>query len=593
MQIVKITLDLLNFLLYNNLINRLFADISLTGGYLRSSILFLSSKERVFIMKGKLITAVCIILLFLPTYIAVGFYINAQNSPVSDNVVGKMTLSDIDGETFTFIRDSEETEPEMISFFVKMNDNAVPVDNLPEPLRNTPAYTANYYSYNLETTYKYYFTTDPGDAYMVDNEGRTYEIAEDDAKIFISSKYAVSLYKEAAAPVMTLSGISTILPQSMTWKYRLRDNVYSDAVVPMTDVRDTFVLAGTLNLSFDIEPDYLFVTILNGEEMIFSDLYSNISAAVFNENAALTVGVKAEWYEDEERGSYGEATYTFIMDVQAPAEFYLGVSQIEQGEFVAVTGKNVKDPSAITFVSAPDINFTPVFYRDGEYVVALVPVSYDLEYSPTYKFMITSGDSVTELTLGVIKKEFKWRDYDVPAEIIATTRTDSLIKAYNDAVEPYLTASEPVRYWLPQTNFVIPAQGTDMVKAGIGIYRTLTATGLTYRNPGVDFLVTEGTNVLAAYDGKIAYAGTQTMSGRIIIIEHGFGLKSVYWHMSSVSVVMGDPVKAGDVIGVVGSTGFTKGTNLHYGLYIFGTPVSPYDLWGWDETTNAIVVATP
>lgn len=544
-------------------------------------------------MKGKLITAICIVLLFLPTYIAIGFYINAQNSPVSDNVVNKMIITDIDGETFTFIRGSADTESEMISFFVKMNDNASPVDNLPEPLKDTDSYTVTYYSYNLETTYKYYFTANAGEAYLVNNNSEPFQIAEADAKTFISSKYAVCLYKEAAAPVMTLSGVNTILPQTMTWKYLLTDNVYSDAVVPLTTVRDTFVLSGTLNVSFDIEPDYLFIRIQNGEEVIFSDLYSNLNTVSFNENASLTVGVNAQWDENEQRGSYGEAFYTFIVDVQAPAEFYLGVPQVEQGDFFAITGKNVKDPAAITVVSSPDINFTPVFYRDGEYVVALVPISYDLEYSPSYKFTITSGDSVTELTLGVIKKEFKWRDYDISAEIIATTRTDSLIKAYNDAMEPYLTASEPVRYWLPQTMFTIPTEGTDLVQCGIGVYRTLTATGLTYRNPGVDFLVTEGTNVLAAYDGKIIYAGTQTMSGRLIVIEHGFGLKSVYWHMSSISVAEGDLVKAGDVIGVVGSTGFTKNINLHYGLYIFKTPVSPYDLWGWDETTNAIVVATP
>lgn len=550
-------------------------------------------KERVNKMKGKLITAVCIVLLFLPTYIAIAFYINAQNSPVSDNVVHKMVMRDIDGETFTFIKGSDETEPEMISFFIKINNNAAPVDSIPEPIKALGNYTVTYYSYNLETTQKYYFSTDIDNAYMTDHNGKSFKIQSEEAKAFIASKYAVCLYKEAAAPVMTLSDTHVILPQSMIWKYRLTDEVYSDAVVPLTSVRDTYILSGALNITFDIEPDYLFVTILNGEEIVFNDLYSNISAAEFNENADLTVGVKAQWYEDEQRGSYGEASYTFILEVQAPAEFYLGQPQVEQGEFFTITGKNVKDPSSITFVSSPDINFTPVFFRDGEYVVALVPIHYDLEYSPSYKFTITSGDSVTELTLGVIQKNFKWRDYDISAEIIATTRTDSLVRAYHEAMEPYLTASEPVRYWLPQTLFTIPAEGTDLVKTGIGVYRTLTAINVTYRNPGVDFLVTEGTNVLAAYDGKIVYAGTQTMSGRTIVIEHGYGLKSVYWHMSSVSVAEGDLVKAGDVIGVVGTTGFTQSTNLHYGLYIFKTPVSPYDLWGWDETTYGILVATP
>lgn len=563
-------------------------------------------------MKGKLIAAICIVLLFIPTYIAVSFYITAQNSPVSDNVVSKMVMRDVDGAIFTFTRGSDGTTAEtqvetsadsqqpgstdktdMISFFVKMNDNAESVDALPEPLKGTGCYTVTYYSYNLETTYKYYFTTDTGDAYFVNNNGKASHISADDAGVFISSKYAVSLYKEAAAPVMTLSSDKTVLPQTMIWKYRLTDNAYSDAVVPLSTSRDTYTLSGALNIKFDIEPDYLFVRIQNGEEVIFNDYYSKISSVTFDKNATLTIGINAQWYENEQRGSNGEAFYTFVAEVHAPAEFYLGVTKLEPGGFVAITGKNVADPATITFVSEPDIKFTPVFYRDGDNVIALVPISYDLEYSPSYKFTITSGDVATELTLGVTNKEFKWRDYDISSEIISTTRTDTIINAFNEAMSPYLNASEPVRYWQPQMLFTVPAEGTDLVQAGFGIYRTLTATGLTYRHPGVDFLVKEGINVLAAYDGKVVYAGTQTMSGRIVVIEHGFGLKSIYCHMSNVSVAEGAMVKAGDILGVVGSTGFTKGTNLHFGLYLFTTPVSPYDLFGWNNGVNGITVTAP
>jgi hypothetical protein len=564
-------------------------------------------------MKGKLIAAICIVLLFIPTYIAVTFYINAQNSPVSDNVISKMVMRDVDGATFTFTRGSDaagtsaetsaETsadaqtpgktdETDMISFFVKMNDKAESVDALPEPLSGTDCYTVTYFSYNLETTYKYYFTADTNDAYLVDNNGEAFHITPDDAGVFISSKYAVSLYKEAAAPVLTLSSSDIVLPQAMTWKYRLTDNAYTDAVVPLSSARDTYSLSGALNLKFNIEPDYFFVKIQNGEKEIFNDLYSNINTADFDENATLTITVNAQWYDIEQRGSYGEALYTFVAEVHAPAEFYLGVPKLEPGGFVAITGKNVDDPAAITFVSDPEINYKPVFYRDGDNVIALVPISYDLEYSPSYKFTITSGGVATELTLGVSEKEFKKRDYDISAEIINATRTDSIIDDFNQAMTPYLNASEPVRYWQPETLFTVPSEGTDLVSTGIGIYRTLTATGTTYRHPGVDFLVTEGMNVLAAFDGKVIYAGTQTMSGRIVVIEHGFGLKSMYCHMSSVTVAEGDMVKAGDILGVVGTTGFTKDTNLHFGLYLFTTPVSPYDMWGWNGV-NGITVATP
>ena len=63
----------------------------------------------------------------------------------------------------------------------------------------------------------------------------------------------------------------------------------------------------------------------------------------------------------------------------SPAEFaYLlrcdGQTEIEPGDFVVITAKNVDDPAAITFASEPDIGFTPTFFTDGDYVRALVPI---------------------------------------------------------------------------------------------------------------------------------------------------------------------------------------------------------------------------
>jgi len=565
-------------------------------------------------MKGKLIAVLAVVALFIPTFIAVGSYVAAQKSPVTDSAVSKMVISDIDGESYTFDRNSDEgsdlldetTADEMISFFIDMNSRAQRVQSLPAPLTGTPAYTVTYYSYNLETEYRYYFSTDPTNAYFVDHNGNAYRIANLDAESFVSSQYAVCLYKDAAAPVMQLGASNpvVVLPKTMSWKYKLNNDAYTDAVVPLATGEVSQIVSGMLSLNFDVEPDFLHVQISNGTEMVFEDLYSRLTADIFKENAKYTISVNAQWYESEERESYGEAVYTFNADVRAPAVFYLSETNLLPGDFVAIVGKNVVDPAAVTFTSEPALNFTPVFFRDGENVVALVPVTPDLasDYSTTtfdkmtYTFTVTSDGVPTTLTMTVDEKTFGWSDYKVTAELIASTRTSSHIEEFNTFMEQYLSVQEPVRYWQPSTLFNQPTEAN--VQTGFGRPRTISINGEKYdvdRHLGVDYMVAAGAGVYAAAPGRVAYVGQQSLSGRLVIIEHGFGLKSVYAHMSSVTVAIGDTVSAGDQLGVVGSTGFTPRTNLHFGLYIFNVPVSPYRLWGeaFSADGKGIVLANP
>ena len=119
----------------------------------------------------------------------------------------------------------------------------------------------------------------------------------------------------------------------------------------------------------------------------------------------------------------------------------------------------------------------------------------------------------------------------------------------------------------------------NTVKTGYGVWRTLTATGGQYRNDGVDFIVGSSASVNAAYAGKVIFAGEQAVTGKTVVIDHGSGLKSVYAHLSSISVSEGDMVEKGQDLGVVGSTGFTDQVMLHFGLFVFDKPVCPYNYY--------------
>ncbi len=92
---------------------------------------------------------------------------------------------------------------------------------------------------------------------------------------------------------------------------------------------------------------------------------------------------------------------------------------------------------------------------------------------------------------------------------------------------------------------------------------------------GIDFGAPYGAPVMAAASGQVTSAGWQGGYGRAVKISHGGGIQTLYGHMSSLAVAPGQQVVAGQVIGHVGSSGFSTGPHLHYELHRNGTPIDP------------------
>ncbi|NOZ93799.1 MAG: peptidoglycan DD-metalloendopeptidase family protein [Acidobacteria bacterium] len=100
-------------------------------------------------------------------------------------------------------------------------------------------------------------------------------------------------------------------------------------------------------------------------------------------------------------------------------------------------------------------------------------------------------------------------------------------------------------------------------------------TGRPAYHRGIDISARRGTPVMAPADGVVTFTGRQRGFGREIRISHGFGVVTVYGHLSSIGVAPGDRVHRGDVIGRVGSTGRSTGPHLHYEVHVDGAAVNP------------------
>jgi murein DD-endopeptidase MepM/ murein hydrolase activator NlpD len=97
---------------------------------------------------------------------------------------------------------------------------------------------------------------------------------------------------------------------------------------------------------------------------------------------------------------------------------------------------------------------------------------------------------------------------------------------------------------------------------------------------GIDYAAPGGTPILAAADGTVAMAADQFFGGNAVFLDHGDGLVTMYMHMSRVDVADGQPVRRGDRLGAIGSTGRATGPHLHFGVRWRGARVDPALLLG-------------
>jgi hypothetical protein len=98
---------------------------------------------------------------------------------------------------------------------------------------------------------------------------------------------------------------------------------------------------------------------------------------------------------------------------------------------------------------------------------------------------------------------------------------------------------------------------------------------------GFDLSDVANAPVSAANDGRVVWADNLGIYGNCVVLDHGYGLQSVYGHMQRIDVKVGDLVKKGGKIGVAGSTGLAEGVHVHFGMQIDGVQVNPRE-W-WDE----------
>jgi murein DD-endopeptidase MepM/ murein hydrolase activator NlpD len=96
---------------------------------------------------------------------------------------------------------------------------------------------------------------------------------------------------------------------------------------------------------------------------------------------------------------------------------------------------------------------------------------------------------------------------------------------------------------------------------------------------GYDLASTQHAGVIASNDGRVVYAAPLGIYGNCVVVDHGYGLQSIYGHMSQIDVKEGQDVKRGQVMGLSGMTGMAGGDHIHFSMQLEGVQIDPKEFW--------------
>ena len=175
---------------------------------------------------------------------------------------------------------------------------------------------------------------------------------------------------------------------------------------------------------------------------------------------------------------------------------------------------------------------------------------------------------------------------DLDTEVSLTEKHNSLLREMHEQTKQLKLAStgqeegfgsllkhlEDQRNFLASTPAIRPVKGWMSSRFG---YRKSPFTGLREFHKGLDIATRKGTPIIATADGIVTFVGVKGLMGRMIVIDHGHGMVTRYAHLEKALKKSGESVKRGDTIGLVGNTGRSTGSHVHYEVHLNGIPVNP------------------
>jgi murein DD-endopeptidase MepM/ murein hydrolase activator NlpD len=387
-----------------------------------------------------------------------------------------------------------------------------------------------------------------------------------------------TLYEHNRPPrvALTLDGASnTILPSYYQWQVRKADRKFHPARTDYLKGTDSYSFSisqdTVLGYDFETEPDVFYLFIYKDNNLVNSAKEPVNPVRLLEEDGLYRCIMQLEWNQRDDRDFFGKAAYEFALSADYPVRIDISAEEIDPGELLVIKASNIQPLEGLSVET--EFDFEPNAFQEGNTRTVLLPVSYFHKENRSYAVKVSSGDVVKEFSVFLRPKEFIIQYLRIDPNVAAATRNEKSAEEMREKVYPLKPVTDPVRYW--EGEFIMPVDGGRVNPKDFGKRRYVNNSPTSYRHNGLDIGHDEGTPIKATNNGRVLLAEYLIETGNTIIIEHGYGLKSWHYHMKDLYVKAGDMVKKGDIIGTVGSTGFSTGPHLHFSFTINDVWINP------------------
>jgi len=272
------------------------------------------------------------------------------------------------------------------------------------------------------------------------------------------------------------------------------------------------------------------------------------------------------------RGTNSSGPGALPEDIQkvsySPQNFIQGhtsVLEVEAPESTTIQGSLGNYP--LDFFSETGVNYLALQGLHAKENLGLIPLSLSGTLPDGTPFAHTQ---MVEVKSGNYPYE---EIANVPMDTVSVKLTDEETEQLMDIAEDK-TAN---KFWAGDFLSPVPPELSTCWISYYGNRRSYNGSGFLYYHTGLDFCGAFGGNILAPAPGKVVYTGSLPIHGNTTMINHGWGVYTLYAHQSEFLVQEGDRVSAGDIVGKVGSTGRSSGPHLHWEVWVGGIQVDPIE----------------
>jgi murein DD-endopeptidase MepM/ murein hydrolase activator NlpD len=245
-------------------------------------------------------------------------------------------------------------------------------------------------------------------------------------------------------------------------------------------------------------------------------------------------------------------------------------------------------PGGIAFVEIPGGDSAPVATVEGyrtavikrdDRWVAVVGIPLAAEIGERVVKVQTAAGSV-DVPFRIVDKSYRTQHLTIKNQRQVTPAAEDLKRIEQESARSDVALRKFTTTAAPTLQLLAPVKGVRSDSYGSRRYFNGQP-----RNPhsGMDIAAAKGTPILAPAAGTVVEAGNFFFNGNTLFIDHGYGLVTMYCHLDSLKVKVGDQLAGGDVVGTVGATGRVTGPHLHWGVALNRAMVDPALFLGEDQ----------